>query len=161
MDFYFIDPRNYLHIMRSFLSYMKNETLDEIKTSLENLWRVFFRFTLVLILKWKRLLGAGRIRCGKSGTPLINIYVRWCHAPTLSNMPLGQPLVRRLVDWVIRCKQYMRIFVKLLFFTSVVHCDCNIFYETGLIQVQSKLNQHCGYRWPNALPPVAPFTNMV
>ena len=39
VNFHFIDPQNYLHIMRTFLNHIKNETLDEIKTSLENLWQ--------------------------------------------------------------------------------------------------------------------------
>ena len=38
IHFYFIDPQNYLH-MRTFLNCIKNETLNEIKISLENLWQ--------------------------------------------------------------------------------------------------------------------------
>ena len=73
----------------------KNETLDEIKTSLENLWQrmiqlsEFFQYSFVLIPKRKCLLGASRVRCGESGTPSTIIYTRWssrryefgCHAP--------------------------------------------------------------------------------
>ena len=39
LNFYFIDSQNYLHIMRIFLNHTKIETLDEIETSLENLWQ--------------------------------------------------------------------------------------------------------------------------
>ena len=68
--------------MRNFLNHIKNETLDEIKTSLENLWQrmiqlsEFFQYSFVLILKRKCLVGAGRVRCGESGTPSIIIYTR-------------------------------------------------------------------------------------
>ena len=81
VNFYFIDPQNYLSIMRTFLNRMKNETLNEIKTSLKHLWQwtillsVFFQHPLVLIPKRKCLVGACRIGCGESGTPLtINLY---------------------------------------------------------------------------------------
>ena len=64
MDFYFIDPQNYSHIMRTFLNYKKNETLNEIKPSREHLWQQtiqlsdFFQHPLVLIPKRKCLVGA-------------------------------------------------------------------------------------------------------
>ena len=81
VNFYFIDPQNYLHIKRTFLNCMKNETLNEIKTSLENLWQRtiqlsdFSQHSLVLIPKLKCLVGAGRIGYGESGTPsTINSY---------------------------------------------------------------------------------------
>ena len=83
VSFYFIHPQNYLHIMRTFLNHIKNETLDEIKTSLENLWHrmiqlsEFFQYSFVLILKRKCLVGASRVRCGESGTPSTIIYTRW------------------------------------------------------------------------------------
>ena len=38
-QFYLIDSKIYLQIMRTFLIHIKKETLDEIKTSLENLWQ--------------------------------------------------------------------------------------------------------------------------
>ena len=60
--------------MMTFLNYSKDWTWREIKISLENLRQrtiqlpYFDRYSLVLILKRKRLLGAGRIRCEESGT---------------------------------------------------------------------------------------------
>ena len=57
--------------MSTFLNHIKNETLDEIKTSLENLWQrmiqlsEFFQYSFVLILKRKCLVGASRVRCGE------------------------------------------------------------------------------------------------
>ena len=83
VNFHFIDPQNYLHIMRTFLNHIKNETLDEIKISLENLWQrmiqlsEFFQYSFVLILKRKCLVGANRVCCGKSGTPSTIIYTQW------------------------------------------------------------------------------------
>ena len=83
LNFDFIDPQNYLHIMRTFLNHIKNETLDEIKTSLENLWQrmihlsEFFQYSFELILKRKCLVGASRVRSGESGTPSTIIYTRW------------------------------------------------------------------------------------
>ena len=95
--FYFIDPKKYLYIMRTFLNHIKDETLDEIKTSLENLWQQmiqlseFFQYSFVLILKRKCLVGASRVRFGESGTPSTIIYTRWsirryelgCDAPVV------------------------------------------------------------------------------
>ena len=92
---YFFDPQNYLHIMRTFLNYIQNETLNEIKTSLENLWQRtmrlsdFFQHPLVLIPKRKCLVGAGRIGEGRVVLFQLLIYARWssrhdglgCHAP--------------------------------------------------------------------------------
>ena len=55
--------------MRTFPNHIKNETLDEIKTSLENFWQrmiqlsEFFQYSFVLILKRKCLAGASRVRC--------------------------------------------------------------------------------------------------
>ena len=69
--------------MGAFFNHIKNETLDEIKTSLENLWQQmiqlseFFQYSFVLILKRKCLVGASRVRCGESGTPSTIIYTRW------------------------------------------------------------------------------------
>ena len=69
--------------MRTFLNHIKNETLDEIKTSLENFWQrmiqlsEFFQYSFVLILKRKCLVGASRVRCRESGTPSTIIYTRW------------------------------------------------------------------------------------
>ena len=97
VNFYFIDPQNYLHIMRTFLNRIKNETLDEIKTSLENFWQrmiqlsEFFQYSFVLILKWKCLVGGSRVRCRESGTPSTIIYTQWssrryelgCDAPVV------------------------------------------------------------------------------
>ena len=83
VNFHFIDPENYLHIMRTFLNHIKNETLDEIKTSLENLWQrmiqlsEFFQYSFVLILKRKCLVLASRVRCWESGTPSTIIYTQW------------------------------------------------------------------------------------
>ena len=96
-NFHFIEPENYLHIMRTFLNHIKNETLDEIKTSLENLWQrmiqlsEFFQYSFVLILKRKCLVRASRVRCGESGTPSTIIYTQWssqryelgCDAPVV------------------------------------------------------------------------------
>ena len=83
VNFHFIDPQNYLHIMRTFLNHIKNETLDEIKTSLENLWQQmiqlseFFQYSFVLILKRKCLGRASRVRYEESGTPSTIIYMQW------------------------------------------------------------------------------------
>ena len=83
VNFHFIDPENYLHIMRTFLNHINNETLDEIKSSPENLWQrmiqlsEFFQYSFVLILKRKCLVGASRVRCGESGTPSTIIYTQW------------------------------------------------------------------------------------
>ena len=69
--------------MRTFLNHIKNETLDEIKTSLENLLpqiiqlSEFFQYSFVLILKRKCLVRASRVRSGESGTPSSIIYVPW------------------------------------------------------------------------------------
>ena len=69
--------------MRTFLNHIKNETLDEIETSLENLWQQmiqlseFFQYSFVLILKRKCLVRACRVRSGESGTPSTIIYTRW------------------------------------------------------------------------------------
>ena len=69
--------------MRTFLNHIKNETLDEIKTSLENLWQQMiqlsesFQYSFVLLLKRKCLVRASRVRSGESGTPSTIIYVRW------------------------------------------------------------------------------------
>ena len=66
--------------MGNFLNHIKNETLDEIKTTLENLWQrmiqlsEFFLYSFVLILKRKFLVGARPVRCGESGTPSTVIY---------------------------------------------------------------------------------------
>ena len=95
-QFYSIDQRNHLPIMRTFLDYSKDETLNEIETPLENVWQLmkdpviwFLQHSLLLILKRKRLPAADRIRCGESGTPSTNFFSRWsnrrcrlrCHAP--------------------------------------------------------------------------------
>ena len=83
VNFHFIDPQNYLHIMRTFLNHIKNETLDEIKTSPVNLWQrmiqlsEFFQYSFVRILKRKCLVGASRVRCGESGAPSTIIYPQW------------------------------------------------------------------------------------
>ena len=83
VNFHFIDPQNYLRIMRTFLSHIKNETLDEIKTLLENFLQQmiqlseFFQYSFVLILKRKCLVGACRVRGRESGTPSTIIYTRW------------------------------------------------------------------------------------
>ena len=83
--------------MRTFLNHIKNETLDEIKTSLENLWQQmiqlseFIQYSFVLILKRKCLVGAGHVCCGESGTPSTIIYTQWssrcyeleCDAPVV------------------------------------------------------------------------------
>ena len=69
--------------MRTFLNHIKNETLDEIETSLENLWQQmiqlseFFQYSFVLILKRKCLVRASRVRSGESGTPSTIIYTLW------------------------------------------------------------------------------------
>ena len=86
--------------MRTFLNHIRNETLDEIKTSLENLWQQmiqlseFFQYSFVLILKRKCLVRASGVRSGESGTPSTIIYVRWssrryelgCDAPVCSTI---------------------------------------------------------------------------
>ena len=69
--------------MRNFLNHIKNETLDKIKTSLENLMQQmiqlseFFQYSFVLILKRKCLGRASRVLSGESGTPSTIIYTRW------------------------------------------------------------------------------------
>ena len=81
---------------------MKNETLCQIKTSLENLWQrmiqlsEFFQYSFVFILKRKCLVRASRVCCGESGTPSTIIYTRWssrryelgCDAPVLRTRAL-------------------------------------------------------------------------
>ena len=98
VNFYFIDPQNYQHTMRTVLNHIKNETLDEIKTSLENLSQrmiqlsEFFQYSFMFILKRNCLGGASRVRCGESGPPSTIIYTRWirrryklgCDAPVVS-----------------------------------------------------------------------------
>ena len=96
--------------MRTFLNHIKNETLDEIKTSLENLWQQmiqlseFFQCSFVLILKRKCLVRASRVRSGESGTPSTIIYVRWtsrryelgCDTPVVSSICwLWRPILGR------------------------------------------------------------------
>ena len=87
--------------MRTFLNHIKNETLDEIETSLENLWQQmiqlseFFQYSFVLILKRKCLFRACRVRSAESGTPSTIIYTRWssrryelgCDTPVPSTYP--------------------------------------------------------------------------
>ena len=69
--------------MRTFLNHIKNETLDEIKTSLENLCQQmiqlseFFQYSSVLILKRKCLVRASRVRSRETGTSSTIIYTRW------------------------------------------------------------------------------------
>ena len=93
--------------MRNFLNHIKNETLDEIKTSLENLWQQmiqlseFFQYSFVLILKRKCLVRASRVRSGESGTPSTIIYVRWssrryelgCDTPVVLAAPSGASII--------------------------------------------------------------------
>ena len=72
VNFYFIFPQNHVHIMKTFLYYIKNETLNKIETSLKVVPTKdpvirFFQYPLVLIPKRKCLVGAGRIGCGESG----------------------------------------------------------------------------------------------
>ena len=83
--------------MRTVLNHIKNETLDEIRTSLQNLWQRMiqlsevFQYSFVLILKRKGLVGASRVRCMESGTPSTIIHTRWssrhyeirCDAPVV------------------------------------------------------------------------------
>ena len=100
VNFYFIDSQRYLHIIRTVLNRIKTETLDEIKTSLENVWQrmiqlsELFQHSFVLILKRKCLIGAGGVRCGEGGAPWTIIYTRWsnrryelgCGAPVVMPM---------------------------------------------------------------------------
>ena len=57
--------------MRIFLNHIQNEPLDEIKTSLENLWQrmiqlsEIFQYSFALILKRKCLVGASRSAAGR------------------------------------------------------------------------------------------------
>ena len=108
LNFYFIDSQNYLHIMRIFLNHIKIETLDEIETSLENLWQQmiqlseFFQYSFMLILKRKCLVRSSRVRSGESGTPSTIIYTRWssrryelgCDTPVCAMVSHG----RRIID---------------------------------------------------------------
>ena len=131
MNFYFIDPQkwqNYLCIMRTFLNHIKNETLDEIETSLENLWQrmiqlsAFFIYSFVLILKQNCLVGASWVHCGKSGTPSTIIYTRWssrhydlgCHAPVWQSTQLN--MRRKSNSISIQPSEHFHIY-----FTSIVH----------------------------------------
>ena len=76
VEFYFIDPQNYFHIMRTFLSYVKDETLNEINTPLDNLWQRKIHLSDFFPI----LIGAHYI------------YTRWssrcyglgCHAPVVT-----------------------------------------------------------------------------
>ena len=82
---------------------MKNETLDEIKTSLENLWQQmiqlseFFQYSFVLILKRKCLVRASRVRSGESGTPSTIIYTRW--SSRRYELGCDTPVPWSNVDW--------------------------------------------------------------
>ena len=101
--------------MRTFLNHIKNETLDEIKTWLENLWQrmiqlsEFFQYSFVLILKRKCLVGASRVRCGESGTPSTIIYTRWssrryelgCDAPVIMTVPKFPPCCHLVIRHTI------------------------------------------------------------
>ena len=89
-----------------FLNHIKNETLDEIKTSQENLWQQmiqlseFFQYSFMLILKRKCLVRASRVCSGESGTPSTIVYTRWssrryelgCDAPVVISNSLGHNL---------------------------------------------------------------------
>ena len=115
--------------MRTFLNHIKNETLDEIKTSLENLWQQmiqlseFFQYSFVLILKRKCLVWASRVRSGESGTTSTIIYTRWssrryelgCDTPVLSiPAPLMEHFSVRLggnapwcLQWRVKCRWFV------------------------------------------------------
>ena len=72
VNLYFLDPQNYLHIMRTFLYYISMK-LWMNKTSLENLWQQKIQLSGGFS---DYLSGADRIRCGVSGTPSTNnIYL--------------------------------------------------------------------------------------
>ena len=66
-----------MDIMWPILIFLKNESLVEIKTPVENKWQRtiqlsdFFQHSLVLIPKQKRLVGAKLICCGESGASSI------------------------------------------------------------------------------------------
>ena len=95
-----------IYILCWIFNHIKNETLDEIKASLENLWQLmiqlseFSQYSFVFILKRNGQVGASRVRCGESGTPSTIIYTRWssrcyklgCDAPMV-NTGLGNSLV--------------------------------------------------------------------
>ena len=95
VKFYFIDPQNYLYIMRTFLKHMKNETFDEIKTSLENVWQrmiqlsEFSQYSITLILKWKCLVGASRVCCGR----VVLLQLLYIHDGAVGVMNLGVKLL--------------------------------------------------------------------
>ena len=82
-QFIFHWPAKLFTYHEDFSYHLKNETMDEIKTSLENFWQwmiqlsEFFQYSFVLILKRKCLVGASRVRCRESGTPSTIIYTRW------------------------------------------------------------------------------------
>ena len=92
-----MDAQFLFHWLTKLFTYIshKDETLDELKTSLENLCQQmiqlseFFQYSSVLILKRKCLVRASRVRSGESGTPSTIIYTRWssrryelgCHIP--------------------------------------------------------------------------------
>ena len=73
--FLFHWPTKLFTYYEDFFNHIKNETLDEIKPSLENLCQrmihlsEFFQYSFVLILKRKCLVEASRVRSGESGTP--------------------------------------------------------------------------------------------
>ena len=64
--------------MRTFLNHIKDETLGEFETSLDNLWQEmiqlseFFQYLFVLILKRKCL-----VRASRASTPSTIMYTQW------------------------------------------------------------------------------------
>ena len=111
--------------MRTVLNHIKNETLDEIKTSLENLWQrmiqlfEFFQYSFVLILKLKCLVGASRVRCVESGTASTVIYTRWssrryelgCDAPVIrlwkmNGLCMSANVIRFRLSFVLQLINY-------------------------------------------------------
>ena len=133
--------------MRTFLNHIKNETLDEIKTSLENLWQQmiklseFFQCSFVLILKRKCLVRASRVRSGESGTPSTIIYVRWSSRRYELGCDTPVHLIKQARCWNWSVSKYMALSWRRTNFTHTAItekfygylfiCDYNIFCVIG------------------------------
>ena len=132
--------------MRTFLNHIRNETLDEIKASLENLWQQmiqlseFFQYSFVLILKRKCLVRASRVRSGESGTPSTIIYVRWssrryelgCDTPVPGKAFFGQ---RRAYT----CEKIIKFFTYhdfIICYTAIIHFKLclDLFFNSFIYQ---------------------------
>ena len=121
--------------MRTFLNHIKNETLDIIKTSLENLWQQmiqlseFFQYSFVLILQRKCLVRASRVPSGESGTPSTIIYVRW--SSRRYELGYDTPVVSNVFEIPLH---FSYVYSFLFFFCTCLLC--NLFVTAYLKVIQ-------------------------